>query len=240
MSHASSSRFASGASPRRQFLRQAGALAAGSLVLAACGDDAPVVPASDSYEFGAGDAGVMSYLFLLERFSADFYARVLTSPPSDLTTNELALLRDIYRHELVHRELMLLAFADSNLLASGQLPVLQAITFNYTSLATSTREGLLTAARMIEDMGVAALSTATKRLTEPVLLRLVLKMTAVEARHAATVRDLLQPGSFAAPDVVDDAGTNAGLNKRLTPAQVITELNKYSSLRLTGASLPTS
>jgi hypothetical protein len=224
---------------RRAFIGSAG-LAASVVMLAACGDGDDPEPAPLSYELGGGDAGVMSYVFMLKRFSADFYARVLTSPPSDLTAAELAVLRDVNRHEIVHRELQVLVFSDNNLLANGQLPLLQAITFDYASLNLTTRQGVLTAARMIEDMAVAALSGAVKLLTSAVLLRVVLKMLAVEARHAATLRDLLQPSSFAGPEVVESAGTNAGLQKRLTPTEVLTELSKYSSLPITGASLPTS
>ena len=56
---------------------------------------------------------------------------------------------------------------------------------------------------------------------------MLLKTATVHARHAATVRDLLTPGSFANDDVVENAGTLAGQLRTKTPTEVFTALAPY-------------
>ncbi|KUG06592.1 ferritin-like domain-containing protein [Solirubrum puertoriconensis] len=227
--------------PRRTFLRQAGALTAASLLLAACGDDDPEPePVATTFELPTGDAGLVAYLFLLERFSADFYQRVITTPPSDLTSADLALLRDIHRHELMHRELLGSVLKENSLVNDIGISNLVGVEFNYASLTLTNRQGVLTAARTIEDLGTAALGGVIRLFTSTVYMQLAVRLAAVEGRHSATVRDLLQPGSFAAAEAVANTGVDAGFNQALAPAAVLTELSKYTTLPITGNGLPTT
>ena len=58
-------------------------------------------------------------------------------------------------------------------------------------------------ARTFEDLGVSAYNGAGQLLTVAANLLTAGKIVSVEARHAAAIRDLLVPNSFAASDVVD-------------------------------------
>ncbi|RTQ49216.1 ferritin-like domain-containing protein [Hymenobacter gummosus] len=223
---------------RRSFLASAGVATASLLVLAACEDDNPAPTTDPFIALAAGDPGVLSYFYLLERFSAEFYNKVLAAPPTDLTATDLAVLRDLYRHELAHRETLNQVFSANGLTLDVNLPALE---FKYDSFTLTTRAGVLSAAQTIEDMGVAALAGAAKLVADANYLQLVLKIMAVEARHAAAIRDLNQAGSFAGADVVPQTGTEAGLNRVLTPTEVLAEFTaKYSPIKLRADNLPTS
>ena len=74
----------------------------------------------------------------------------------------------------------------------------------------------------------------------PYLRQLTTKITAVEARHAALVRDLLVHGSFAAADAVPDTGLAAGQNLSLTPTAVALAVAPFiQPYTLSAANLPT-
>ncbi len=63
------------------------------------------------------------------------------------------------------------------------------------------------------------------------------KIVSVEARHAAYIRDLIAPGSFAADDVVN-SGT--GLDTSRSPAQVLDIAKTYLKTKISASNLPTS
>ncbi|MCC3159249.1 ferritin-like domain-containing protein [Hymenobacter sp. 15J16-1T3B] len=238
MPEASSSFKPSGLS-RRTFLTHTGVAAASLALLAACSDPEKPVAGPPTLLFTSGDEGLLNYLHLLERFSTEFYAKVLAAPPGDLTAADLAVLRDINRHNIIHRELLPLAMSANSLTPTGGI---SGQAFDYSvSYTLTTRTGVLTAAQAIGDLTVAAYCGAARLLTSAVLLRLFVKMMAVKARHAAAVRDLRTPGSFAAADVVAQTGADAGLNQALTPTEVLAELSKYTSpVQLLVGSLPTN
>ncbi|WP_460676341.1 ferritin-like domain-containing protein [Hymenobacter coalescens] len=223
---------------RRSFLTRAGAAGASLLLLTACPDPTEEV-VTPTLTFGNDDAGVLNYLSLLERFSVEFYTRVLATPASDLTAADLAVLRDINRHQLAHREVLAQVLsANSSAVSAG----VNEIQFAFTAFTLTTRQGVLAAAQTVQDLILAASCGAAKLLDSVVTLRLLLKMTAVKARHAATVRDLRQAGSFAGSDVVPQAGATAGLNQALTPIEVLAVLSTYTAnnpqIRLVGDNLP--
>lgn len=218
---------------RRTFFRVAGATAASSaLVLAGCADDepTPIDPTEQSFTLGTGDTGLLNYAYLLEQLEADFYTRVVAAPPADLSPAELEYLTDLRDHEVIHREFFKAALGTS---------AIGAATFNFSSFTLTTRAGVLTAAQTLEDLGVAAYNGAGKLLADPTLLGLLGKIVSVEARHAALVRDLLLPNSFAAADVVaNDGGTFDGLDMAMTPAQVLAVVNTFLNVTISAASLP--
>ena len=218
--------------PRRLFLQTAGASAAtAALVLAGCSSDTTTPTPSNVITLPTGNVGVVNYLYLLEQLEAAFYTRVVAAPPADFTAAEIAYFTDLRDHEIVHRETFHYALSNNAI----TLPA-----FDFSSFTLTTRAGVLTAARQLEDLGVAAYAGAVPLLTDAYLRQLTAKIMSVEARHAALVRDLLLPGSFAAADVVTDTGLAAGQNLSQAPIDVATAIAPFiQPYTLSVANLPT-
>lgn len=65
--------------------------------------------------------------------------------------------------------------------------------FNFSAVNFRSRESVLTTARTFEDTGVGAYNGAGQLLRDPNYLLAAGRIVSVEARHAATLRDLLAP-----------------------------------------------
>ncbi|MEW5931322.1 MAG: ferritin-like domain-containing protein [Gemmatimonadota bacterium] len=199
---------------RRDFLRWTGAGAAAVFVAAACDDtevrtitevtrpDTVVVNpppptfAAVTLNF-TNDFGVLNFAFALEQLEAAFYTQVVATPYSGITDAERRVLTDLRDHEVIHRDFLRAALGTN---AIGSL------TPNFSAVNFSSRDSVLTTARMFEDLGVAAYNGAGQFLTSPALLTVAGKIVSVEARHASAIRDLLNPRSRDfAPRAFDDA-----------------------------------
>ena len=213
---------------RRTFLRVAGASAASAaLVLAGCGkaEVAPVVPPDPNLiALQTGDVGVLNYCYLFKQAQVALYQKVVDAFPADFTAADRLFFADLRDHEVVQRLTLFSA------LGNNFLPQL---TFTFPA-ALGTRAAVLAQAQRLEDAGVAALAGAVPLLASPDLRGLLAKMLSVEARHAALVRDLAAPGTFAGTDVVTD-----GRNKALTPVQGVAEIAPlYAPIVVSVANLP--
>lgn len=226
--------------PRRAFLRVAGASAASvGLVLAGCDstDPAPVVADPNLLTLGAGETGLLNYLYLLEQLEAAFYQKVVDAPPADLLPGDAAFFRDLRDHEVVHRESIRYALAANAYDVNLTTPLI----FNFSTLTLTSRAGVLAAAQQFEDLGVAAYTGALRLLTTPVTLSFLAKIASVEARHAAFVRDLRTPGSFAGDDVVVNVAPLQSVSLTKTPAQVMEEAKAFFlPVVVSTSALPTS
>lgn len=217
--------------PRRTFLRVSGAGAAALVLATGCSTPTPT-PAADPHiiilQAGgqAGDVGVENYLYLLAQLQAAFYQAVLTTPPTDFTPADLGYFTDLRDHEVVHREFYKYA------LGTAALPTLP---FTFASLTLTTRAGVLAGAQTFEELSTAAYAAILPAVSDATLQGLMLKIASVEARHAALLRDLLAPGSFAPNDAVDGNGQAVAL----APAAVATALAPYlAPYTLSVANLP--
>ncbi|WP_210513750.1 ferritin-like domain-containing protein [Hymenobacter terricola] len=220
---------------RRSFFMYAGATAgATALVLAGCSKDSDTTPASTNttISLGTGDVGVLNYAYALEQLEAAFYAQVkgLTSTP--LSPAEVTYFTQVAAHEAIHRDFLRAAI---NRDAPGKL--LQDLTPNFSGIdftkrtmaAGDSKLGILDAAKAFEDLGVAAYNGAGKLIKSPAYLVIAGQIVSVEARHAAYVRNLITPGSFAADDQVD---ATTGLDKALTPSTVIAIMGAFITQKL--------
>ena len=208
---------------RRVFMRVSAASAASvALVVAGCGTTATPTPV-DPYQLAlpAKDPGLLYVAYLLAIGKAATYQKIVDASPSDLTTAERAIFADLRDHEVVYREMLKYVIDPAG--TTVLLPT--DFAFNVGKFNLATRAGVLAAAQQLEDLAAAAYLVLLTLYTTANLPQrtLLLKMSSVQARHAATVRDLLTPGSFANSDVVDSSGQL--LTK--TPTEVVAALAPY-------------
>ena len=193
---------------RRDFLKLAGTAAATAL-LVAC-DRFPTEPstepvsstdadvaASGNVRINLGtDLGILNFAYALEQLEAAFYIKVINDLYRGAGGEELEILRDIKRHEVVHREFFRVA------LGSGRIPNLGV---NFSRVNFNSRESVLGTARVFEDTGVAAYNGAAQFLRNGDFLEVAGKIVSVEARHASAIRDVF--GLSFAPVAFDPAFT---------------------------------
>lgn len=189
---------------RRNFLKLSGiGLAVAGLALVGCNDDdMEYMPTSEVFDLGMGDVGVLNYAYALEQLEADFYTKVVNNFYSGISNAEKEILTDLYHHEVIHRDFFKAAISGAT---QNVLPTLE---FQYPNVNFNDRNSVLATAKALEDTGVAAYNAAGKYITNPTYLVVAGKIVSVEARHAAAIRDLINPGTaaFSGDDVVDSNG----------------------------------
>jgi len=191
-------------------------MAGAALLAAGCTKDRGIVAPSSTgvtLDF-KDDFGVLNYAYALEQLEAAFYIQVASAPPADFTTAERTYFQDIQFHEIAHREFLKKALGSN---AIGSLEV------NFSSIDFKTRNGVLTIAKAFEDLGVAAYNGAGVRIKSVDYLLLAGKIVSVEGRHAAYIRDLISPGSFANLNELTGSGASVSgaLDASLTPDKVL-------------------
>ena len=211
---------------RRKFL---GVIGAGSVLLAtaaSCKKDNNNTN-NGGVNLGSGDPGVLNYAYALEQLEAAFYIRVVASPYSGMTTSEMSYLTDVRDHEIAHREFFKAALKTA---------AIQGLTPDFSSINFNDRTSVLGTAKAFEDLGVTAYNGAGKLLVNADYLLVAGKIVSVEARHAATIRDLISAGSFADMTALDANG----LDGARTPAQVLAIAGKYIKETINASNLPTN
>ncbi|HXI00412.1 MAG TPA: ferritin-like domain-containing protein [Sphingobacteriaceae bacterium] len=210
---------------RRSFLKFAGAgIASAALVSAGC--KTPMITAS-GINLGNGDFGILNMAYALEQMEAAFYSKVAANFYPGATAIEKEFLTDIRNNEIAHREWF------KNVLGPKGIPALE---FNFSSINFNNRESVLRTGKEIEDTGVSAYNGAGPLLKLSPFLMLAGKIVSVEARHVATIRNLLNYGDFAGSDVID----SNGLDRARMPLEVLELTGKFFKTRLIGNDLPTS
>lgn len=223
---------------RRSFLRYTGATAVvGGLVLAGCkkdkDDPKPTPPpATLTTTLTNNDIGILNYAYALEQLEAAFYTKVVAERASLFTPAELDDLKMIRDHEIIHREFLKTVLGAQRLVD---------LTLDYTAggnaalaIDLTSKASILNAARKFEDTGVQAYNGAGRYIQNVDYLILAGKIVSVEARHAALLRDLIAPNSFASKvqmGTVPAALTSTGLDMSLKPSQVLPAVLPYITQR---------
>lgn len=226
---------------RRAFIKYSGAtVAAGAVILAGCSDAMTSETPNDgrariledgSIDLGSGDIGILNYAYALEQLEAAFYTMVVAHEGFSTIYNaeEREILNDLMLHEITHREFFKAALGDKGI--PGLTPDFSAINF-------SDRTSVLGTAKVFEDLGVAAYNGAGKLIADVKYLLVAGKIVSDEARHAAAIRDVINPLSadFSGDDVVDENG----FDKALMPLDVLAAAQPFIKEKISGSNLPTS
>ncbi|MGO3807564.1 MAG: ferritin-like domain-containing protein [Sphingobacterium sp.] len=216
---------------RRRFLKVAGAGAAGiaTLGIISCSKDddhgGPDMGGEGLY-FGSGDIAILNYAYALEQLEAAFYIELANKPYGGITNWEKTLFTDIRDHEIAHREFFKAALGES---------AIANLEFNFSGIDFSNRDSVLMTAKTFEDLGVSAYNGAGWLIKNEAYLLLAGKIVSVEARHAALVRDLIDNGTFANSEVVDDAG----LDVANSPSMVLEAASPFIKSKIDVRDLPT-
>ncbi|WP_310586750.1 ferritin-like domain-containing protein [Dyadobacter fermentans] len=194
------------------------------LIVSGCTTEDHPIPNSDVVDLGDGDFGVLNYAYALEQLEAAFYAKVIDSPYTGITDTERAILTDIRDHEIVHREFFKAALGNK---------AIKGLTPNFDAIDFSSKASVLAAAKLFEDTGVAAYNGAGRLIKNAEYLLLAGKIVSVEARHAAVIRDLINPKSadFAGDDIID----MNGMDKATPPADILSAVKGFVRDTINGA-----
>jgi hypothetical protein len=188
-----------GALTRASFLRRValGAGATSAVMVAVLG--LPPRPAASTPSTQADEA-ILNFLLLLERVQAAFYAQARQAGALD---GELRQFVDVVaEHERAHVEQLVEALGD----AADPPPRVQL----ESATADAARVGATAVA--LEDLALASYNDQVPHLT-PAGMRPALRVSSVEARHAAWARDLAGkvPAPLAADEPLSEDAVRAGL-----------------------------
>jgi len=183
--------------------------------------------AQGAVDLGRGDVGVLNYAYALEQLEAAFYTQVTASPYGGMNQYEARILTDIRDHEIAHREFL------KGALGRRRIPDLEV---DFSAVNFSSRRSVLTTARTFEDLGVSAYNGAGQLLRNPDYLVAAGRIVSVEARHAATIRHILDPfdEDFAGDDIVD----RNGLDVSRLPSQVLPLADPFIATPVSATQLP--
>ena len=224
---------------RRKFLKTGGiALAGAGLLLYSCEPETEELLTADLhskdkngrqvFNLGKGDFGILNYAYALEQLEAAFYATVLTGGYfANASAEEKTIMGDLEKHERAHREFFKAALGDA---AIANLEV------DFSSIDFNSRTSVLMAAKTFEELGVAAYNGAGPFIENVDYLLIAGKIVSVEARHAAAIRDLINPGSvdFAGDDLIDANG----LERTLNFTEVLTAASSFVTTPIDFSQLP--
>lgn len=210
---------------RKQFLRMAGAGAAGSLavLLAACGKDsnkagsaAKTTSTMDNSaaasSAGNGDLSIVNYALTLEYIEADFYRQVIDS--GEITDKKLVTLaKRIGESEQEH--------VDALTAVANQLgKAVAAPTTKFDDVLAGGPTKILQTAATVENLGAAAYLGQAGAIKDKKLLASALAIHSVEARHAAALNELVGRG-FKGANALEGSVPDGAFAKPMTMDEVL-------------------
>ncbi len=206
---------------RRSFFKFIGVSAVG---LAITAESCKISQVNGTSTLGNGDFSILNYAYALEQLEGAFYIKVTQKFYAGASELEKDFLTDIRNDEIAHREW----FREVLFLKK-----LHKLEFDFSSINFNDRMSVLNAAKEFEDTGVSAYNGAGKLLKFRPFLKQAGKIVSVEARHAATIRDLISYGDFAGDDVIN----SMGLDQAKTPQEVLSATSKYFKTKVDGSHL---
>lgn len=207
---------------RRRFLGYAGGLAGAGLLIASCEKENTVTEPANVIDLGINDEGLLNLLLVLQQVEADFYKAVLANRYSGMTKLETEYFTDMEKHEIAHRELL-----RNYLKSRGSV-----VTTNFDTVDFSNKRSVLETAELIENQVVASMNEISRLLVSVEHVAIVLKMSSLEARHAATISNMLSVGAYF--NTLDATGSEQGS----LPSNTINTINRFLATKVSGNNLP--
>ena len=169
---------------RRGLLRRLGIVAGGGLVAGA-------VPIGLAIGQGGGtakgDVKILNYALTLEYLESAFYAEALSKGKLSGSVKNFATV--VAGHEATHVAALQKALGS----AAVKKP-----SFDFKG-TTGSQKKFLSTSKVLEDTGVSAYQGQATNIKSPAILATAGSILAVEARHAAWVRDLIAAGKTPKP-----------------------------------------
>lgn len=206
---------------RRRFLQFAGGVAGIGLVAASCRKTPP-----DTQYIGQGDTGLLNYLYIVEQVLTSFYTQANNTQYYGLTESELQLIADLREHQYAHRELLKKILGDT--------AVTNKLVVNLSAVTFADRTSTLTNAIFLEDLAVAAYNGVASHFSDTSYVMLIAKMATVQARHSAYARDILSANTLSDTSII----SVNGLDRAMTPQQVMAALGPWIQTKLDFSTLP--
>jgi Ferritin-like domain len=143
--------------------------------------------------FFKNDLEVVNYALTLEHLEATFYKMVVSG--GKLQGNALKYLTVIRDHEVAHVDALTKAIQ-----SAGGTPVKVRQSYNFAALGDmNTQDGILKIAEILEMTGVGAYNGAAREISDKTYLGVAGSIVAIEARHTAIVRALINPNANPVP-----------------------------------------
>ena len=147
------------------------------------------------------DVEVVNYALTLEHLENHFYKMVNGS--GLLEGNVASAFEVIGMHEQAHVDALTAVVKHL-----GGTPAEEQASYNFGALGdTSTSDGILAVAEMLEHTGVMAYNGAGPEIMDKTLLANAGAIVNVEARHTAIIRVLIDPNSNPVPLAFEEAAT---------------------------------
>jgi hypothetical protein len=180
---------------RRNFLRWAGVIGAGSALVASgtvFGNSASATtPVAAAPSFGKGDIGILNYALTLEYLEYTFYAMGLSK--GLLKGRDLELVMPIRAHENQHVHAVM-----STVKKLGGTPVGKP-KLDIPAKVFKSADSFLATAVQFEELGVTAYHGQITKIESPDVLAAAASIAGVESRHAAILESLTNGTPFPAP-----------------------------------------
>lgn len=157
------------------------------------------------------DLDVLNYALTLEHLEAAFYAQINES--AVLEGDAAAYFEVIGEHEAAH-----VVGLTEAITKAGGTPVAAAPSYNFDLLGDlTTAEGILAAAKVLEETGVAAYNGAGRELTDKGIVTVAGSIVQTEANHAAIINVLIDPDVSPVAKAFPDATAPQAILDAVTP-----------------------
>ena len=194
---------------RGDLFRRAGLLVGGGVVAAGL----PLtIAGAQSGGLGKGDVKILNYALTLEYLESAFYAEAVAKGKLDGIAQRFASV--VAGHEAAHVQALQKVLGSK----ATKKP-----SFDFPG-TTSSRTKFLETAKVLEDTGVSAYQGQATRIKADAVLASAGSILAVEARHAAWVRDILGAGKSPVP--APDA-----FSKPLSMSQVLSAVKQTGFIK---------